>query len=153
MKKIILLFCVLIFSTFGQTTQVKNFDDLLTRLVNGSNVKIVIKYAMTKLVINGNEEDAPDAIGGMELSTYEYFGRGVVQNDMAFIACSKTVLINHPFYGYVYNYVKIRIYDDNSAEIQVEYLDPKTYEVKMDEKFFAIINNGENEGGIYFYND
>jgi len=80
-----------------------------------------------------------------------YHEKGVVRNDKAYISCSETVLINHPFYGYVYNYVKLRIYEDDSVEIIAQYVDPQTYEIKMDEKFLTIFNNGTNEGGIYFY--
>lgn len=150
MKKIVLFFCLAV-GIFAQPIQLKNFDELFNSLMSGEDVKIVIKYGMTKLIIDGEESKAPDAIGGMELSTYEYFAPGVVRNDKAYISCSETVLINHSYYGVVYNYAKLRIYEDDTVEITAQYLDPITYEIKMDEKFLTIFNNSENEGGVYFY--
>jgi hypothetical protein len=146
-----LIYFSLVCVVYSQSTQLKSFDELYETLMNGNDVNIVIKYGMTKLIIDREESKAPDAIGGMELSTYEYFAPGVVRNDKAYISCSETVLINHPFYGVVYNYAKLRIYEDDTVEITAQYLDPITYEIKMDEKFITIFNNGENDGGVYFY--
>ena len=153
MRKIILL--VILFASFSlaQTEQLKNFDELFHTLMKGEDANLVIKYGMTKLIVDGQEEEAPNAIGGMVLETYEYFAEGVVRNEKAYISCSETVFIHHGYYGYVYNYVKLRIYEDNSVEIIAQYLDPKSYEVKMDEKFVTEINTGSNEGGVFFYNN
>ena len=74
-----------------------------------------------------------------------------VRNDKAYVTASETKLIAHRSYGYVLNYVKIRIFEDDSVEIIAQYLDPKTYEVKMDETFNAVINNSSNDGAVYLY--
>ena len=156
MKKrlIILVFFVFAFlSLQAGSEQIRSFDELMTALKNGEEVKSVIHYAKTKLIIEGEETEAPDAIGGMELSTFEYFAKGVVRNEKAYVASSKSVLIGHPFYGHVYNYVKLRIYEDGEVEIIARYLDPITFEVKMDETFYSVINNGENESGFYLFAD
>ncbi len=118
---------------------------------SGKAVKAVTHYSLAKLVIDGKEEKAPDPIGGMEFRTFEYFAKGTVRNDRAFISVSETVLIYHPRYGYVLNYVKLRIFEDDSLEIIARYLDPKTYEVRMDETFYSEINNGENSGAVYLF--
>lgn len=131
--------------------QLKNFDEVYDAAITGNDVKIVIHYAKTDMMIDGKSEEAPDAIGGMNLDTYEYFAVGTVRNEKAYISTSETVLINHPFYGYVYNYVKLRIYEDDKVEIIAQYLEPNTYEVKMDETFMGVINDSENDGGVYFY--
>lgn len=151
MKRLMLLFFFIGLISYSQTNQLKTFNELFESLMNGENVNIVFKYGMTKMIIDGEEKKAPDAIGGMKLLPYEYFEKGVVRNDKAYISCSETVLINHPNYGYVFNYVKLRIYEDDSVEIIAQYVDPQTYEIKMDEKFLTIFNNGVNNGGIYFY--
>ena len=135
----------------AQTTQLKNFDEFWDELKTGEAIHAVIHYGETKLIIDGNEEAAPNAIGGMELNTWEYFAKGTVRNEKAYVSSSETVLIGHPFYGYVYNYAKLRIYEDNSVQIIARYLDPKSFEVKMDETFYSTINNGNGEGAVYFY--
>ena len=106
----------------------------------------------------GKKEDkSPDAIGGMKLDTYEYFDSTVFKGKVpSFVTTSQTVLINHPSYGYVYNYVKIKIKIDGSVEITARYLKQKKfsskYNVVMDETFKGKINepvdynkDGENK--------
>ena len=66
----------------------------------------MIHYAKCKLVIDGEETPAPDAIGGMKLIPYEYFAKMSVRNEKAYVTASETRLISHRSYGYVLNYVK-----------------------------------------------
>lgn len=150
MKKLYLLMLIP-FVIIAQENQLKGFDQLLVSLKSGKSVRAIIHYAMSKLVIDGKEEKAPDAIGGMDFNTFEYFSKGSVRNDKAFISISETVLISHPRYGYVLNYVKLRIYEDDNVEIIARYLDPKSYEVKMDETFYGEINNGNSNGAVFLY--
>ncbi|MGD2092589.1 MAG: hypothetical protein PVH61_40860 [Candidatus Aminicenantes bacterium] len=104
-------------------------------------------------MIRDNEEveRVPEAIGGMELSTFEYFAPGSIRNKEGFISSSKTVLINHPGYGFVMNYAKVRIYDNNKIRLIAQYVTPNTYEIKMDESFYTVINDSKNKGAAYFY--
>lgn len=153
MKKSAILFLLMSLIIIAKPTQLKNFDEVYNSVVNGNDINIVIHYAKTDLIIDGKKEEAPDAIGGMNLDTYEYFAVGIVRNEKAYISTSETILINHPLYGYVYNYVKLRIYQDNKVEIIAQYLEPNTYEVKMDETFMGAINDSENDGGVYFFED
>ncbi len=112
----------------------------------GKAVRAVIYSQKCKLLIDEKEEKAPDAIGGMKLKTFEFFAKGSVKNEKAFVTSSETMLISHPRYGFVYNCVKLRIYKDGFAEIVAGYFDPKTFEVKMDEIFYSLINNSPNDG-------
>ena len=137
--------------SFAQTTQLNNFGDLMDALNTGKSVRAVIHYGKCELIIDSVAVEAPDAIGGMEFQTFEYFAKMSIRNEKAYVTTSETVLIGHPYYGYVYNYAKLRIYEDNFVEIIARYLDPKSYEVKMDETFTTIINDGNNEGAIYLY--
>ncbi len=152
MKKLIFTFLFFQFHIIAQNIQLKSFDELLSALKNGETVKVVVDYEKAKLIIDNKEEKAPDAIGGFKINSFEYFAKGVVRNDKSFISVSESILIYHPRYNYVINYVKMRIYDDNTIEIVARYLDPKTYEVKMDETFISEINNGINNKAVKFFN-
>ena len=153
MKKyfLILLFLFLTGSTFSQTRQITSFKSFFESLTSGEDVNAVIHYVKCKLVIDGEETPAPDTIGGMKLIPYEYFAKMSVRNEKAYVTASETRLIAHRSYGYVLNYVKIRIFEDDSIEIIARYLDPNTYDVKMDETFNATINGGNNDGAVYLY--
>ncbi len=151
----ILLISVAICAWAGENTQIKSFEELMNYLKNGKEVSVVLHYAKCEL-ISDNEivEDVPDAIGGMILDVWEYFAPMVIYNEKAFLVSSTSKLIQYPKGdGYVYNYVKIRFYDDNSVKITAEYLDAETYEVKMTENFYGNIADGKNKEGIYIYVD
>lgn len=158
MKKILLtsvLFLSALLIWAGNTTQLKDFEELMNYLKTGSEVRVVLHYAQCQL-ISDNEivDDVPDAIGGMSLEVWEYFAPGVVYNEKAFLVSSTSKLIQYPKGdGYVYNYVKIKFYDDNSVKIVAQYLDAITYEVLMSENFYGKIADGKNNEGIFIYVD
>lgn len=152
MKHLIIAAVLLFCSTLqSQPKLITDFTSLMNELKSGKEIRVIIDYGKCRLIIEGEESDAPKAIGGMSMDTFEFFDVGVVRNELAYVTSSETVLIGHPFYGYVYNYAKLRIYSDNSVEIIARYLDPNTYEVKMDETFKTMINNSENEGGVSLF--
>jgi len=129
----------------------RTFDAFLRALESGRTVRAVIHYARCRLVIDGKDEKAPDAVGGMDFRTFEYFAAGSVGNPRGFVSTSETVLISHPRYGYVQNYVKVRVYEDHTVEITARYLDPKTLKIVMDETFYGSIDDGRNGGGVALF--
>jgi hypothetical protein len=157
MKKIAILLLLFVSNLALSQTQLKSFDELMTALKAGKNVKAVIYYGKCKLFSEGVEEaESPNAIGGMNFDTYEYFDSSVFKGKRpSFVTTSETILINHRFYGYVNNYVKIKINIDNTVEITAQYLKNRKfsakYKVVMDETFKGAINDGTNDAGIYLY--
>lgn len=160
MKKIIslvLLFAVA--SISNAQTALRSLDEIMTALKEGKTVKTVIYYGKCKLFSDGVEEEkSPNAIGGMKLDTYEYFDSSVFHGKVpSFVTSSQTILISHPSYGYVYNYVKIKIKMDNMVEITARYLKMRKLSAKpkvvMDETFKGKINDGINDGAVSFFTE
>lgn len=157
MKKIILFLAFLITLTVSAQTPIRNFDQLMNALKAGKSVKAVIYYGKCKLFSDGVEEkESVDAIGGLKFDTYEYFDTSVFKGRVpSFVTTSQTVLINQSHYGYVYNYVKIKVRIDNSVEITARYLRPRKFSAKfkvvMDETFKGTINDGTNDGAVLLY--
>lgn len=154
MKKPLLLTALtfMMLYAFSQDA-IKDFTQLMDNLKSGNDVKMVVHYKKCQL-ISDNEitEKIPDAIGGLTVDVFEYFAPNSVKNDKAFVVFSENKLIQYPKGdGYVYNYVKVKVSDDNKVKITARYIDPKTMEEVMDENFFGEINNGSNEAGVYFY--
>lgn len=151
-----LLFSIVAISaSAGNNNQIKSFDELMTYLKQGNEVHVVLHYAKCQL-ISDNEivDNVPNAIGGMTLDVWEYFAPMAIRNEKAFVVSSTSKLIQNPKgEGFVYNYVKIRFYDDNTVKITAEYLDANSIEVEMTENFFGKIDNGKNNEGIYIYAD
>lgn len=155
MKKSALLLSSLLFAgiiVFGQK-QLNSFEELMASLNSGKQVKMVMHYAKCQLISDNEIEDkVPEAIGGMTIDVYEYFEKGAVRNDQAFVVFSESKLIQYPKgEGYVYNYVKVKITADNKVKITAEYLNPVNFSVMMTENFFTSINDGKNEGGVFLF--
>lgn len=137
----------------SQPRQLHNFEALMEALKSGNQVKLVFHYAKCELISdNEKQEKIPDAIGGMTLDVFEYFAQNSTRNKEAFVVASESKLIQNPKgEDYVYNYVKVRIDENNKVKITARYLNPENFKVQMDENFFGTINDGKNEGGIFLY--
>lgn len=155
MRKIssVLVVLFLMSTTIFAQKQLKSFEELMTSLNSGKQVRMVAFYKKCRLISDNEEQEkVPDAVGGMHLGVYEYFAKESVKNKQAFVVFSESKLIQYPKGdGFVYNYVKIKVTEDNKVKITAQYVDAKTFDIKMDENFFGEINDGKNEKGIYFY--
>jgi hypothetical protein len=154
MKRVIplvLIWAVGMSAASGQSRLLKNFDQLMFALRTGSEVRAVIYYARCKLIVDSVETKAPDAVGGMSFNTFEYFAPNSVRNPKAFVTTSQTVLIAHPRQGHVYNYVKMKVYEDDNVEINAKYLNPITYQVVMDETFYGKLSTGDDGNPVSLF--
>ncbi len=155
MKKITCTFSILflIFSSNlnAETIQLKSFSELLDALNRGEKVNAVTHYADCKLTVEGKDSKSPDQIGGIAMLPFEYYAAGVITK-RGFISSSQTTMLYLAgANGFLYNYVKLRAYDDNTVEITIKFVTPDKFEVKMDELFTGEINDGTNGKGVYFF--
>ena len=156
MKRLATLFVSLLMASGAFASDpVKDFESLMDILKKGEEVRVVIHYEKCQLISDNEIQNySPNAIGGMEISTFEYFAPMSIGNEKAFVVTSTSHLIANPIGdGYVYNYVKIKISDDNKVKITARYLHSQTHEEVMTENFFTVINDGKNEGGIMIFED
>ena len=141
----------LTFSNAMAAAKLSNFNEIMAALRSGEPVRVIFYYAKCQLISDNEiKPKSPDAVGGMSIDTFEYFAKNSVKNPLAFVAASESKLIANPVgSGYVYNYVKIKIAEDNKIRITARYLDAKTFEVVMDESFYTTID--EKDPGAKFY--
>jgi len=124
------------------------FEELMESLTTGHEVRAVLRYGNCTLDGAG---PGPDAIGGMAVDTFEYFAEGVIGNDTAYVLFSETSFISVGA-NYVYDYVKVRVYEDLAVEVVAQYLDPVTFDVEMNETFDCPYDTGAVEApGISLY--
>ena len=143
----------LIQSLFGKTILLENFEELMDALNNGEKVRVVIDYGKCQLIADNEiQESSPKAIGGMSLETYEYFADNVLGKNIAFVVASESKLIANPIGdSYVYNYAKVKVDKEGKVRLTARYIDPVTFQEKMDENFFTEMNDGRNDGAASFY--
>ncbi|MFH0990797.1 MAG: hypothetical protein V1799_12355 [bacterium] len=85
-----------------------------------------------------------EAIDGMSFTPFEFFARYSIRNPKAFVTSSETILISHRKYGHVYNFVKLRIFEDDPVEITARYLTPPSLQAVMVETFHGKISHGND---------
>lgn len=139
----------------AQTTQLSNFEELMQALNSGEEVRAVFHYKNCQLISDNKIADpnrVPDAIGGMGIDVYEYFAAGAIRNKEAFVVFSVSKLIENPIgEGYVYNYAKVKVYENNEVQIIARYIDSKTMEEVMDESFYTQVNDGKDDKKAAFF--
>lgn len=157
MRYVLIILLVTITRVSFAQAQLNNFEQVMTALKAGKQVKVVIYYGKCDLFSDGvKQEKSPDAIGGMKIDTYEYFDSSVFKGKLpSFLTTSQTILISHRKYGYVQNYVKLKVLMDGSVEVTARYLKNRRlsakYKVVMDETFKSKINDGINNAGVVFF--
>ena len=155
MPKYIILAILLFAFNLGiaQTTRLSTFDELMQSLNSGEHVRVVIQYGLCQWAPSENKQTpTPNAVTGMDIDTYEYFPVGAVHNKSAFVVFSDSKLIQNPIgKGYVLNYGKVRINDDNTVQVTAKYIQPKNHKELMSEVFIGKLNDGYNKEGINLF--
>jgi len=156
MKLKYLILSVLLFPCqfgFAQTTRLSSFDELMQSLNSGERVRVVIEYGLCQWAPSENKQTpTPKAVTGMDIDTYEYFSVGAVHNKNAFVVFSNSKLIQNPIgKGFVFNYGKVRINDDNTVQVTAKYIHPRNHKELMSEVFVGKLNDGHNNEGINIF--
>lgn len=134
----------------AEAKRLLSFEALMGALQEGCDVRMVVDYGGCDLYVGGEKADSsPQAVGGMPLDVFEYFSPGLFGNERGFLAFSHRSFIS--LRGrYVYNYVKVRVFDDGSVEINAQYLNPGTLDAEMDETFKTAIYDGSKGAAAFF---
>jgi hypothetical protein len=127
-------------------TQLTTYADVLATLEGGGRVRVVLDYG--KCTLDGAA--GPNALGAMNLDTFEWFGAKVVGNPKEYFAASESHLIRLQS-GFVNDYVRVRAFEDGSVDVEVKYVDPKTYAITVDELFKCKMNDDKSDLGASFY--
>lgn len=130
-----------------------SYEQLLQAVKQGDNVAAIItidkcaiktKPGQKAALINNSTLGITTRINFSIFSHYKVLENG---QERYAVTSSNAMLVDHRAFGPVFSYGRIRVYDDNTAEIHTAFLDPKTYETKGSIDFTCAINNGTNEAG------
>ena len=122
----------------SEPIQLTSLAELMAALEAGQQVRATLYYG--DCTLDGGA--SVDAIGGMNVETYEWFAQGSIGNFMEYVAFSKSSLVLI-YNEHVYDYVKVRVYSDGSVGIIAEYIDPETWAVEMYEEFECELDQGD----------
>ncbi len=152
MKKVLQkgLFLTLMFFAFdGYAVDyplITTYNDLLTTLTQGKNVKGILALHHCT---SENKAQIKEMYGSLN---FTHFNAYEMEEGKKVIATSTTMLIETKQSGPVYNYVRLRIFTDNSAEVLSEFLDPKTFKVQRQSTYACTLSDSKIQGGVNLYN-
>lgn len=104
---------------FANPQTVNSYTDLETILAQGGNVKAVIDFSKCA--------PAAETMGSLNFSTFNKYLLNTGAQYKETIATATTVISHTNRLGYILNYVRLRVFKDNSTEILSEFIDPKNY--------------------------
>src|SRR5579872_2572575 len=148
-KKIVLSSLILALSQVSHATSaqsITNYPDLLNSLSQGHSVRAIMY--VNKCSIASATNASNDVIAGMNFTVFNKYAVTVGTQLKNAIAISDNKLVEHSKFGPVYNYVRLRVFEDNSVEIFSEYLDPTTYKQLGSMTANCAISNGHDQNGI-----
>jgi hypothetical protein len=135
----------------GSPHRLKDLGSIMERLRGGGEVRAVLDWSVCRLhslktfsenpskpeetsdprcrkSMHGKPADCYyqsdeklNAVSGMKLDTWEYFGPGFL-GPRGYLSASAAQLIS--IRGFVLNYGSLKVYDDNSVSVKINYLKP-----------------------------
>ncbi len=130
------------------STRITTYDALFKALKQGDHVRIVVEYGKTKLQVGGKDAPAPDAWGGLDVTTWDRFAKGQIGNDKEFIGVTHSGLTQHPAFGFVTNFVRVRFDPDGTVAINSRYVRPGPSDAMSDQMFLGKLSNGKDKNAV-----
>eukprot|EP00028_Trichosphaerium_sp_Am-I-7-wt_P005916 CAMPEP_0168537230 /NCGR_PEP_ID=MMETSP0405-20121227/20167_1 /TAXON_ID=498012 /ORGANISM="Trichosphaerium sp, Strain Am-I-7 wt" /LENGTH=333 /DNA_ID=CAMNT_0008565679 /DNA_START=223 /DNA_END=1221 /DNA_ORIENTATION=- len=116
-----------------ERTEIRDFKHLMSVLESGAKVSGVYYYY--NCLFDGGPGKGPAAIGAQTIATWEYFLPGFISK-RGYVAFSESKLIDYTGgYGWIYDYVNVRVYDNNTVNIGVKYATPGAFKTIVNETF------------------
>lgn len=126
----------------SESRSLLSYDEVKDALNNGNKLRIIMDYKGMNFYFNNTVEPSPDEKSGFDLNDYQYFARMAIGNPLEFIITSFTILVVHPTYGPIYDYGKIRMYENGKFELIVYFLNAADYKIIEYKSFNTTIDAG-----------
>lgn len=119
---------------------ITTYSDLESTLTQGHTVRFIMDFNKCTPAFN--------SVGGMNFAVFNKYQVQINGETKNTIATSSTILTHHNKFGPVYSFVRLRVFEDNSAEVFSEFLDPKNYSQLSSATFACHLSDGKTQGGV-----
>lgn len=149
-KKLLCFSLILAFSQIANANSsrlITSYSDLVNSVSQGDTVRAIMH--VDKCSFGKGSSDAIAGINFTNFNKYPILAGNELKN---VVATSIMQVVEHPKYGPVYDYVRLRVFENNTAELLSEFIDPVTYKVLDTPKVgTCTISNGHDQNGLMLY--
>jgi len=137
----------------GAPDRLASYEAVLAVLTEGRQVRAVLDYPECVLRVGETTMRPPESSAGLTFGAWEAFARGAVGNERAYLTVSETRMVAQAKRGHVWNYLRLRLYDDGEVELIARNILPSDFSVIMDNSFACALDPGTGKGGVSFFTD
>jgi hypothetical protein len=127
---------------------ITNYNDLLTALTTGHQVKGIL--ALHQCTTN-DKPISNEMYGSLNFNNFNAYEMQEGNAKKKLIATSTSMLIETRDHGPALNYLRLRVFSDNSAELYSEYLNPQTYSKLSEKSYQCKLSDKVTHGGVTLY--
>lgn len=120
---------IILTSLSNEDRILKNYVEIRNSLDTGNNLRLIMDYKYMNYYFNGTKKESPDEKSGFDLSQYQFFARFEIGNPLEYIITSFNAFVFHPFYKSIFNYGKLRIYENDYFILESYFINPVNYSV------------------------
>ena len=123
-------------------------------LETGRTLKVIIHFGNCHAIgTDKKAEDSPGIVTGFTVGSFDFFPKNSARNSKEFISLvSGNMNETLPGKGYVYNFLRLKIFEDGKVAITTSQINPLTFENDSLGLYEAQMFAGEaEEAGVYIY--
>ena len=149
MKKTLLMICLLLNSSTQAGVMTGGYDQLVKALEQGDDIKALVHMEKCQLK-NAPPNQPKMAYPAETMFNFSVFSHYVLNETPAryTVATSNSMMLEHEQFGMVRAYGRLRIFEDNQAELHTAYYDPRTYEKKLGMDFVCSLSKGHDNNAV-----
>jgi hypothetical protein len=126
------------------------YAQLHDALLQGSEVRAVISFDKCKPADGSSNKIT--AFGGLRFDNFVIYSAMVHDTPTQVIASSTNMLVKHHKYGPVYNYVRLRIFENNFAELYSAFINASNYNELQSSSYICELSADKDNRGIALFN-
>ena len=146
--------CILSGTSLAQTAELTSYQELKMALEAGKTLRVIVHFANCQPVgTDKKAESSPGIVSGFTIGSFDFFPKNSVRNSKDFISLvSGNMTESLPGKGYVYRFLRLKVFEDGKIAITSSQVNPLTFENDTLELYETQLYDGETaEAGIYFY--
>lgn len=116
------------------------YEEIRDALADGEDLRIIANYKYMNIDTVPGQTNSVGEQTGFNTEHYQYFARMSIGNPVAYVITSYSIFTMHPTFGPIYDYGKLRIYENESYELVIDYIKADDYTIILTQRRTGSLN-------------